>query len=280
MKSDLIYDVGMHNGEDTAYYLSKGFRVVAIDANPDLVTAAKEKFQTAVAESRLVVIHAAIASELGSATFWVCNELRGLSSFDRDRASSLGHQPTSVQVPTVPLDQIFQAQGVPFYLKVDIEGHDHVAVGAIKNEDAPAYVSMEINSIDDFYLLRQKGYNQFKCIRQGFFDQVLSPRLSFRSILSVETQKIKSSNLANAARKKYRTVVPSSAVPPSDQGWSFTVDSSGPFAEETTGEWQSFEEVLHAWLSQVYGHKWGYHAHPHPEPGRPGPWYDLHAKRT
>ena len=32
--SDLIYDVGFHQGEDTAYYLKKGFRVVAFEAHP------------------------------------------------------------------------------------------------------------------------------------------------------------------------------------------------------------------------------------------------------
>jgi hypothetical protein len=29
----LVYDVGMFNGDDTAYYLKKGFRVVGIEAN-------------------------------------------------------------------------------------------------------------------------------------------------------------------------------------------------------------------------------------------------------
>jgi hypothetical protein len=33
----LIYDVGMNNGDDIAYYLRRGFRVLAIEANPDLV---------------------------------------------------------------------------------------------------------------------------------------------------------------------------------------------------------------------------------------------------
>jgi 16S rRNA A1518/A1519 N6-dimethyltransferase RsmA/KsgA/DIM1 with predicted DNA glycosylase/AP lyase activity len=32
---DLIYDVGMHHGEDTEFYLRKGFRVVAFEADPD-----------------------------------------------------------------------------------------------------------------------------------------------------------------------------------------------------------------------------------------------------
>ncbi len=35
--NDLVYDIGMNNGDDTAYYLSLGFRTVAIEANPELV---------------------------------------------------------------------------------------------------------------------------------------------------------------------------------------------------------------------------------------------------
>jgi hypothetical protein len=29
---DLIFDVGFHRGEDTDFYLKKGFRVVAVEA--------------------------------------------------------------------------------------------------------------------------------------------------------------------------------------------------------------------------------------------------------
>ena len=34
MQKDLIYDIGMHNGENTEYYLKRGFRVIAVEANP------------------------------------------------------------------------------------------------------------------------------------------------------------------------------------------------------------------------------------------------------
>ncbi len=45
---DLIYDIGIHNGDDTAYYLSRGYRVVAVDANPLMMDAARQKFAEAV----------------------------------------------------------------------------------------------------------------------------------------------------------------------------------------------------------------------------------------
>jgi FkbM family methyltransferase len=45
MNPKLIYDVGMHNGDDTAYYLRRGFRVIAIEPNPALVATAAERFR-------------------------------------------------------------------------------------------------------------------------------------------------------------------------------------------------------------------------------------------
>lgn len=45
MNPKLIYDVGMNNGDDTAYYLWRGFRVVAIEATPELVATAANRFR-------------------------------------------------------------------------------------------------------------------------------------------------------------------------------------------------------------------------------------------
>jgi hypothetical protein len=39
--NDLIFDLGMHNAADTKFYLDKGFRVVALEANPALAGAAQ-----------------------------------------------------------------------------------------------------------------------------------------------------------------------------------------------------------------------------------------------
>jgi hypothetical protein len=47
----LIYDVGMNNGDDTAYYLRRGFRVLAIEANLDLVANAASDLPTKLQQS-------------------------------------------------------------------------------------------------------------------------------------------------------------------------------------------------------------------------------------
>jgi hypothetical protein len=41
---NLVLDVGMHNGDDTAYYLASGYDVVAVEANPTLCASARDRF--------------------------------------------------------------------------------------------------------------------------------------------------------------------------------------------------------------------------------------------
>lgn len=276
MKPDLIFDIGMNNGDDTAYYLHRGFNVVAVEADPDLAAAGRNRFAADIADGRLTLVNKAIASQSGEADFWICDEVRIWNSFDKSSASRNGLPCHAIKVQTVPLRDLLVEYGVPYYLKVDIEGHDHIAVADIPPQDAPQFVSIEINSVDDFYLLRSKGYKRFKCIQQGCFIPVLSPRLSFKSAMSLAITRVKSTALANRLRAAYKAVRPPVAAAPQLGTWAFDPGSSGPFGEETAGEWFSFEEVLHAWLSQEIGHKIGYRV----QPARSQNWYDLHACRN
>ena len=66
MIGNLIYDIGMNNGDDTAYYLQRGFRVIAVEANPALVSQAIQRFEREVAEDRLVVLTSVLPSSQGN----------------------------------------------------------------------------------------------------------------------------------------------------------------------------------------------------------------------
>ena len=61
---DLIYDVGFHRGEDTAFYLRKGYRVVAFEADPDLVRQGVRRFGRELTDGRLEIIEGAISDSV------------------------------------------------------------------------------------------------------------------------------------------------------------------------------------------------------------------------
>lgn len=274
MNSKLVFDVGMHNGDDTEHYLQRGYNVIAVEADPDLAAAGRERFADAIGSGRLTIVNAAIAEQRGEAEFWICDQLRVWNSFEKSIASRNGMPCHAIKVETVPLRDLLATHGVPYYLKLDIEGQDHTAASDIDRGDPPAYVSLEINSADDFFLLHSKGYRRFKCIQQGYFTPVLSPRLSWRKLVDARIKAAKSTPFANRLRSLYRKLRPSVERAPMPGVRSFPPGSSGPFGEETPGDWLSFEEALHAWLSQQLGHQLGYLS----SPPSVSVWYDLHAK--
>src|SRR4051812_9876678 len=65
-KKDLIYDVGMHEGQDTDFYLKKGFKVIAFEANPNNVAFGKKRFAREVEEERLIIVEGAITENFSS----------------------------------------------------------------------------------------------------------------------------------------------------------------------------------------------------------------------
>jgi len=70
MDSNLIYDVGLHKGEDSEFYLKKGFRVVAIEALSELCEIARRRLQKYVETGQLVILNVAISNENGAIKFF------------------------------------------------------------------------------------------------------------------------------------------------------------------------------------------------------------------
>ena len=53
MEKNLIVDVEMHKAEDTDFYLSKGFNVIAIDADPILIRSALCRYYDHITKKQL-----------------------------------------------------------------------------------------------------------------------------------------------------------------------------------------------------------------------------------
>jgi FkbM family methyltransferase len=128
---DLIYDVGMHSGEDTEFYLKKGFRVIAFEANSDLAASARSKFHDYIAKDKLVIVHGAIvdSSYSGDTVEFYMNNKNSLwgtvSPYFAKRNSALGADSTLIRVPRINFFNCLAKLGVPYYLKIDIEGNGH-----------------------------------------------------------------------------------------------------------------------------------------------------------
>lgn len=172
---DLVYDIGAHQGEDTAYYLAKGFRVVAVEANPDLCATLRKTFAEEMTGKRLTLIEAAIAEGSGTRKFYRFDmSIYGTTVPEwAETAVNMGHRYDEIDVTCVlPLD-LYKDHGVPYYLKIDIEGADSFCLAGLETlRLRPRYVSLEADSYDfDRFescmrLLGELGYTGFQLVQQ------------------------------------------------------------------------------------------------------------------
>jgi FkbM family methyltransferase len=216
VREDLIFDVGLHKGEDAAYYLKKGFRVVGIDANPDLIEWNRKRF---AGNERITIIFGAIAQGQGNVRFFVDRQSTW-GTVDPNwarRNVRLGSGHHEIEVPIFDIREAFERWGVPYYLKLDIEGREDVIIDVLGElSSRPAFISMESEKVDfrkliqELRKLRNLGYQRFQVV-----PQVYIPNSSIRT------------------RDRNGSVF----------DYVFEDDASGAFGDDLTGRWISFSEA-------------------------------------
>jgi FkbM family methyltransferase len=159
----------MYDGTDTAYYLECGYRVIAVEANPDLVRHATERFRDQIASGQLTCINAAISPN-GQAVDLVLSaaDLRSSTVFKERLANArpIG----SIRVPGLALSELFERYGVPYFLKVDIERADRFCVLSLKPGACPRYLSFELgDDVDELTEHTEEvGFKHFKIVNQNW----------------------------------------------------------------------------------------------------------------
>ncbi len=220
--SGLVYDVGLHLSEDTDYYLRLGYRVVAFEANPDLVASCRRRFERELASERLTIVAGAIADGNlpGQIKFYKNpKSVWGMTSREwAFRNAHLGRKSEEILVDKVSFPDCFARFGVPHLIKIDVEGVDDLVLDTLGKSPAPpksCSVESEKVAFDhltgQFKKLQKAGYRRFKIAQQATVPG---------SSAVVETVDYKQLN--------YR----------------FERHASGPFGEQLPGRWMTEAEAL------------------------------------
>ncbi len=264
MNEHLIIDVGMHIGKDTEFYLKKGFEVVAIEANPTLVQTARTRLDEYLSSGRLTIYNLAIAPLDGEIDFFVSDKHDDWSTTSKhfvelhERLYSANYSVIKVKCTT--FERILKDCGIPYYLKIDVEGTDTLCLQELlRFDERPRYVSIEVGpTFKELSLLWELGYRKFKVVNQALNSTVRCPN------------------------------------PPLEGKYvdhHFDGLSSGPFGEEAPGKWMGIERTslrygqlaleqrffrrdaklsdtaVHRLYERLHRAPIGWHA-----------WYDVHAK--
>jgi FkbM family methyltransferase len=174
----LVFDLGMHRGLDTRFYLDKGFAVVALEANPAMCAAARAAFAAEIEGGHLAVEERALWHEAdATAPFFLNHEKDDWSSTSRAWAEKGGHRAEEIAVRTTTLSELLDRHGTPRYIKCDVEGMDEAfAAQLLADGRRPRFVSVEAVSLDALALLRACGYDRVQIVNQALLPYVQPPR--------------------------------------------------------------------------------------------------------
>jgi FkbM family methyltransferase len=276
----LVFDIGMYRGEDTAFYLSRGYRVVGAEANADLVEVLHRRFRAEVRSGRVTILPVAIGPVRARARFAVSAGRQQFSTADPAFVAAArrhGVDFASVEVDMITIADVIDEYGIPYFMKVDIEGMDRAVVESMADlPTVPPLLSMESAAtspsatldtvLGEVALLRRLGYRRFKLVDQR-----------------------RVSGLAGRAlRTEGLPVI-----------YDHEDEASGPFGDEAPGRWHPAATIIPRMLYRMARHDvlsvrgrlagtvWGAritgparrtvkriapHVHAHR-------WYDLHASR-
>lgn len=166
--SELIFDIGMHVGADSLYYLRKGFRVVGVEARQDHCETARKAAETFEHE-QFDIVERALAERTGQTiSFWINDAKDDWGSIHR-WAAEQGAKGTAreITVRTITLHDLLAEYGDPYYIKCDIEGADEVFVEQLlQTRIRPPYVSIEATRAEDLARLFAAGYSRFQLVNQ------------------------------------------------------------------------------------------------------------------
>ena len=217
MSATTVYDLGMHNGDDSEYYLTKGYRVIAVEANPLLCAEAEQRFAPEIAAGRLRVLNLAVAREAGSAEFYVKRERAPQSSL-RPPRDMTGWQ--AVTVETAPLADLVEEASDIAFMKIDIERMDIVALDSlIAAGIRPPLISAEAHSFEVLLKLYVMGYPRYRLVNAGIVHR---------------EHKRRRIRLRDGSETVYR----------------FAPGSSGPFGEDLPAPWTDISRTAYTWFGR------------------------------
>jgi FkbM family methyltransferase len=196
-KEGLIFDIGANIGDRTKLFLELGYSVVAVEPNPELVMFLRKKFKRYVKNGRLKILDKAINNEKGKIEFYIYNNhvLSTCSKEFMENTKQTGRFGKATPVKTLfvestTLDELCNKYGIPFFIKIDVEGFEYEVLSTLKNNliSAIAFEFAIPESLSNTLLilkhLNKIGYSKFNI---SFFEtmELISPYyLNYEQIMA------------------------------------------------------------------------------------------------
>lgn len=166
---NLVFDLGMSQGNDTAFYLAKGFCVAGVEADVKLFYKLLERFDSAISAGALTIYDRAASETAGQIVeFFHRDRHQGLSNLSCQRTEFSARALTAYHVLTTDWRELVARHGVPHYLKIDVEGHELAFLRGMQGAPVlPPFISIKFHEFATVEMLRALGYLRFQLVDQN-----------------------------------------------------------------------------------------------------------------
>jgi FkbM family methyltransferase len=170
-RGDIIFDVGANEGAKADIFLRLGANVVAIEPDGACQGMLRDRFlRYRWRSSRVLLVGKAVSDKHGKQEMWIDGPGSAVNTMSRKWADHLkenkdgfrhGHFGLefnrSISVETTTIADLIKLYGVPFFIKIDVEGHE---LSVLRGMPEPVpFLSFEVNLAS----FRQEGV---ECVRQ------------------------------------------------------------------------------------------------------------------
>lgn len=169
-KGDLIFDIGANEGAKTDVFLRLGARVVAVEPNDECSRNLEERFlELRIKPRPVTIVNTAVSNKSGTEEMIIDGPGSAVNTlspkwaeFLKKNKAGFAYRHCGLEfkqtqlVKTTTLDEIIAQYGLPFFVKIDVEGHE---LSVLRGLHQPVrYLSFEVN-LPEF---RSEG---MQCIR-------------------------------------------------------------------------------------------------------------------
>jgi FkbM family methyltransferase len=149
---------------------------VGIEANSGLVDMCRNKFKNEIQEGKLIIVDKAIHNQSGTIKFYIDQDKDDWGSTIKEWNRYYNKNVRELSVESITLEQIIKEHGLPYYMKINIEGADiNCCKSLVHMKGKPKYISLELlapfnmaclDSLDILSTLKVLGYDKFNIVDQ------------------------------------------------------------------------------------------------------------------